>query len=104
MIVTGDVKGIASVVTEAFLAAGAEVTGCGRCAPATLPSSGGLSAAFHPTDVRTGGDAPGRRRVRGLRDVGPHRSDPTAPTAPGFTGGRRHTHGADAKERDQAYE
>ncbi|MFE3471931.1 SDR family oxidoreductase [Streptomyces sp. B27] len=52
VIVTGGTKGIGSVIAEAFLAAGAEVMACGRTAPATLPSSGGRSAAFHATDVR----------------------------------------------------
>ncbi|WP_339151673.1 SDR family oxidoreductase [Streptomyces sp. F41] len=52
VIVTGGTKGIGAVIAEAFLAAGAEVMVCGRTEPATLPTSGGRSAAFHPTDVR----------------------------------------------------
>jgi NAD(P)-dependent dehydrogenase (short-subunit alcohol dehydrogenase family) len=52
VLVTGGTKGIGAVIAEAFLAAGAEVTVCGRNEPETLPAAGGRTARFLPADIR----------------------------------------------------
>ena len=54
VIVTGGARGIGRGIAEAFLAAGADVTVCGRSEPAadTLPSGGGRRAVFVTADVR----------------------------------------------------
>ncbi|MGW1839529.1 SDR family oxidoreductase [Streptomyces sp. NPDC002067] len=50
--VTGGTKGIGRAVAEAFLAAGAEVTVCGRTAPPDPPRAGGRTAHVVCADVR----------------------------------------------------
>ena len=57
MIVTGGTKGIGYVISETFLAAGANVLVCGRNEPENLPTADGRSAAFRATDVRDPADA-----------------------------------------------
>ncbi|MGA2522079.1 MAG: SDR family oxidoreductase [Acidimicrobiales bacterium] len=54
VVVTGGSRGIGRGITEAFLAAGAEVTVCGRHEPPAgeLPTAGGRTAAFVTADVR----------------------------------------------------
>ncbi|MEU3713586.1 SDR family oxidoreductase [Streptomyces catenulae] len=50
--ITGGTKGIGRTLAEAFLAAGAEVTVCGRSTPATPPRAGGRTAHTVRADVR----------------------------------------------------
>lgn len=52
VIVTGGSKGVGFGIAQAFLAAGAEVTICGRSAPALLPAADGREATFIAADVR----------------------------------------------------
>jgi NAD(P)-dependent dehydrogenase (short-subunit alcohol dehydrogenase family) len=52
VIVTGGARGIGRGITEAFLAAGADVTICGRSDPESLPSVDGRAAVFVAADVR----------------------------------------------------
>lgn len=52
VVVTGGTRGIGRVITERFLAAGAEAVVCGRTEPDTLPAGGGRSASFVAADVR----------------------------------------------------
>src|SRR5664279_4378611 len=52
VIVTGGARGVGRGITEGFLAAGAEVTICGRSEPESLPSVDGRTAAFVTADVR----------------------------------------------------
>lgn len=52
VVVTGGTRGIGLVITETFLAAGAEVVVCGRSEPERLPTVDGRSASFVATDVR----------------------------------------------------
>jgi NAD(P)-dependent dehydrogenase (short-subunit alcohol dehydrogenase family) len=57
VLVTGGTKGIGAVIAEAFLAAGADVTVCGRNEPETPPGAGGRTARFLPADIRDAGEA-----------------------------------------------
>ncbi|MER7027475.1 MULTISPECIES: SDR family oxidoreductase [Streptomyces] len=50
--ITGGTKGIGRAIAEAFLAAGAEVTVCGRTAPPAPPRAGGRTAHTVRADVR----------------------------------------------------
>ena len=54
VVVTGGARGIGRAIAEAFLAAGADVTICGRREPVLeeLPAAGGRRAVFLPADVR----------------------------------------------------
>jgi NAD(P)-dependent dehydrogenase (short-subunit alcohol dehydrogenase family) len=52
VIVTGGARGVGRGITEGFLAAGADVTICGRTEPESLPSVDGRTAAFVSADVR----------------------------------------------------
>jgi NAD(P)-dependent dehydrogenase (short-subunit alcohol dehydrogenase family) len=52
VIVTGGTRGIGRVITETFLAAGADVLVCGRKEPGELPAAAGRTAAFTRADVR----------------------------------------------------
>lgn len=52
VIVTGGSKGVGFGISEAFLAAGADVFICGRNAPDQLPQSGDRQAQFFSVDVR----------------------------------------------------
>jgi NAD(P)-dependent dehydrogenase (short-subunit alcohol dehydrogenase family) len=52
VIVTGGARGVGRGITEGFLAAGADVTICGRSDPESLPSAGGRTATFVAADVR----------------------------------------------------
>ena len=54
VVVTGGARGVGRGITEAFLAAGAEVAICGRNEPGRdeLPAAGGRRAVFLPADVR----------------------------------------------------
>ncbi|MFC6634363.1 SDR family oxidoreductase [Microbulbifer taiwanensis] len=52
IIVTGGGKGVGRGISEAFLAAGAEVFICGRREPQSLPQANGRSANFVAADVR----------------------------------------------------
>ncbi|MGZ4755151.1 MAG: SDR family oxidoreductase [Acidimicrobiia bacterium] len=52
VIVTGGARGIGRGITEGFLAAGADVTICGRTEPETLPTVDGRQATFIAADVR----------------------------------------------------
>ncbi|HXQ59949.1 MAG TPA: SDR family oxidoreductase [Acidimicrobiales bacterium] len=54
VVVTGGSRGVGRGISEAFLAAGANVVICGRNAPAAgdLPGHGGRTAVFVPADVR----------------------------------------------------
>ncbi len=56
-IVTGGTKGIGFVIAQTLLAAGAEVTVCGRSEPEALPAAGGRTAEFRAVDVRDAGSA-----------------------------------------------
>lgn len=51
-LVTGGSRGIGRAITEAFLAAGAQVVICGRNDPESLPSAGGRTAEFMTCDIR----------------------------------------------------
>lgn len=51
-LVTGGTRGIGRAISEAFLAAGAEVVVCGRSEPEQPSAAGGRTAAFVATDVR----------------------------------------------------
>ncbi|MCW2936459.1 MAG: short-chain dehydrogenase, partial [Actinomycetia bacterium] len=51
-VVTGGTRGIGAVIAARLLAEGASVLVCGRTEPASLPSGGGRTAEFVPTDVR----------------------------------------------------
>ena len=51
-IVTGGGRGVGRGISEAFLAAGADVGICGRVEPESLPEVGGRRAAFVAADVR----------------------------------------------------
>ena len=52
VIVTGGGKGVGFGISEAFLAAGADVFVCGRNSPEKLPCGAGKEAIFIVTDVR----------------------------------------------------
>ena len=52
MLVTGGVRGIGRGITEAFLAAGAQVLTCARHEPDELPSVEGRTAEFVAGDIR----------------------------------------------------
>jgi len=54
VVVTGGSRGVGRGITEAFLAAGADVAICGRSQPAVdeLPMAGGRRATFFVADVR----------------------------------------------------
>jgi NAD(P)-dependent dehydrogenase (short-subunit alcohol dehydrogenase family) len=52
VIVTGGARGIGRGIAEGFLAAGADVTVCGRSEPEAVPAAGGRTATFVPADVR----------------------------------------------------
>lgn len=52
VVVTGGGKGVGRGISEQFLAAGAEVTICGRSIPDSLPSADGREAWFRALDVR----------------------------------------------------
>ncbi len=52
VIVTGGARGIGRGISEAFLAAGADVMICGRSEPESLPSFDGRTAGFVAADVR----------------------------------------------------
>jgi NAD(P)-dependent dehydrogenase (short-subunit alcohol dehydrogenase family) len=56
VIVTGGARGIGRGITEGFLAAGADVTICGRSDPESLPSAAGRTATFVAADVRESDD------------------------------------------------
>ncbi len=51
-IVTGGGRGVGRGISEALLAAGAEVVICGRNAPDALPAAGGREASFTAADIR----------------------------------------------------
>ena len=61
VVVTGGSRGVGRAITEAFLAAGAEVAICGRHQPAVdeLPLVSGRRAEFFPADVRDAEQAAG---------------------------------------------
>ncbi|MBA55073.1 MAG: short chain dehydrogenase [Pseudomonadales bacterium] len=52
VIITGGSKGVGFGISEAFLAAGADVFICGRSEPETLPQANGKQAVFYSVDVR----------------------------------------------------
>jgi len=52
VIVTGGARGVGRGITEGFLAAGADVTICGRNEPESAPAVDGRTAAFVAADVR----------------------------------------------------
>jgi NAD(P)-dependent dehydrogenase (short-subunit alcohol dehydrogenase family) len=52
VLVSGGVRGIGRGITEAFLAAGAEVVVCARNAPQELPAAGVRVASFVAADIR----------------------------------------------------
>jgi NAD(P)-dependent dehydrogenase (short-subunit alcohol dehydrogenase family) len=52
VIVTGGARGVGRGITDAFLAAGADVVICGRNEPDALPSVDGHTASFVAADVR----------------------------------------------------
>lgn len=52
VLVTGGAKGIGKVVSEQFLAWGAQVMTCGRSEPDVLPTANGRTAGFIAADIR----------------------------------------------------
>ena len=52
VVVTGGGKGVGRVISQCFLAAGAELVICGRTRPDVLPSVDGREAVFVEADVR----------------------------------------------------
>ncbi|MCP5019262.1 MAG: SDR family oxidoreductase [Ketobacter sp.] len=52
IIVTGGSKGVGFGISQAFLAAGADVFICGRTEPDTVPEANGKQAIFYRIDVR----------------------------------------------------
>ena len=53
VIVTGGARGVGRGITLGFLAAGADVTICGRSEPESLPEVGGRAAASSPPTCAT---------------------------------------------------